>query len=193
MKTFRVVCAPMRLSKHLALWFAFFAVRSALAAEPAPPDKSEPPPTLPLAPAPIPDADKIPPLGDPFPRSTSPPSLLPDEIPAAAQRPSSGRPPGKPGASLKPQATAAELDLRIRYRKARNVAESNGKVRAAWEVSRDAKTDHEKRQSLKRYYAVLYAQMLAVDRGIAPLVQERRKAEFAALTQTQIAPTVPTE
>ena len=185
----------MRFSKHLALWFAIFAVRTASAAEPVPPGNPEPSPPLPLAPAPAPDPDKVLPLGDPMPRPTAPPSLLPDEIPAATRRPASARPPaaGKPGASLKPQATAADLDLRIRYRKARNVAETNGKVRAAWDDSRDAKTDHDKRQALKRYYGVLFAQMLTVDRGIAPLVEERRKAEFAGLTQTHIAPTVPSE
>ncbi len=187
----------MRFSKHLALWFAIFAVRSAFAADPAPAGNPEPSPLLPLAPAKAPaaDPDKLLPLGDPIPRPTTTPSLLPDEIPAATKRPASGRPPAaeKPGTALKPQATAAELDLRIRYRKARNVAETNGKVRAAWDDSRDAKTDHAKRQTLKRYYDVLFAQMLTVDRGIAPLVEERRKAEFAVLTQTHIAPTVPTE
>ena len=187
----------MRFSKHLTLWFAIFAVRFASADEPVPSGNPAPSPPLPLAPAiaPAADPDKLLPLGDPIPRPAATPSLLPDEIPAAAKRPPSGRPPapGKPGTSLKPQATAAELDLRIRYRKARNVAETNGKVRAAWDDSREAKTDHDKRQTLKRYYDVLFAQMLTVDRGIAPLVEERRKAEFAPLTQTRIAPTVPVE
>ena len=194
MKTCRVLSAPMRFPKHLALWFAVFAVRSASAAEPVPSGKPEPSPALPLAPAPPPpDPDKVLPLGDPIPRTMAPPSLLPDEIPAATKRPAPAGPPaaGKPGSSLKPQATAADLDLRIRYRKARNVAETNGKVRAAWDDSRDAKTDHDKRQALKRYYDVLFGQMLAMDRGIAPLVEQRRKAEFAPLTQTHIAPTVP--
>lgn len=192
MKTRRVVFVPMRFQKNLALCFAIFAVRSAPAAEPVPSGNPDPSPVLPLAPAPAPaaDAEKLLPLGDPIPRPTATPSLLPDEIPAAATRPPSGRP---PAAGKKRQETAAELDLRIRYRKARNVAETNAKVRAAWDDSRDAKTDHAKRQALKRYYDVLFAQMLAADRGIAPLVVERRKAEFAALTQTQIAPTVPSE
>ena len=55
------------------------------------------------------------------------------------------------------------------------------------------KTDYAKRQALKRYYDVLFAQMLIVDRGIAPLVEQHRKNEIAGLTQTQIAPTVPRE
>ena len=100
---------------------------------------------------------------------------------------------GKPGTALKPQVTAAEFDLLIRYRKARNVAEMNEKVRAAWDDSRDAKTDLRKRLALQRYYAVLFAQMLTVDRGIALLVDQRHKAETARLTQTHIAPTIETE
>lgn len=176
---------------------ALFNASPAFAADPAPAGNSEPFPTLPLAPekAPAANPEKVLPLAEPIPRPTTTPSLLPDEIPAAAKRPAPARPPAavKPGTTLKPQTTAAELDLRIRYRKARNVAETNAKVRTAWEDSRDAKTDEGKRQALRRYYDLLFAQMLTVDRGITPLVQERRKSEAAALTQTQIAPTVPTE
>jgi hypothetical protein len=86
-----------------------------------------------------------------------------------------------------------ELELRIRFQKARNIADASEKVRAAWDSSRNLKTDYAKRQALKHYYDVLFAQMLVVDRGIAPLVEQRRKTEIAGLTQTQIAPTVPRE
>ena len=190
----------MRFQKNLALCVAALASCSAFAAEPVPAGNPDPLPTLPILPgapfrASASDADKTLPLGDPFPRPAATPSLLPDEIPAAPKRPATANPlpVGKPGATLKPQATAAELDLRIRYSKARNVAETNEKVRSAWEDSRVAKTDHAKRQALKRYYDLLFARMLSVDRGISPLVEKSRKAESAMLTQTQIAPTVPNE
>ncbi len=187
----------MYFQKIPAFFFAILAVRSALAADPVASDEVKPPPAFLTAPAklPPPDADRPLPLGDSVPRPTTPPSLLPDEIPTPAKRaPLTKQPaPGKPSTMLKPQATAAEFDLRLRYRKARNVAESNENVRAAWEISRDAKTDQGKRQALKRYYEVLFARMLTLDRGIAPLVEDRRKAETAALSQTHIAPTVPSE
>lgn len=163
------------------------------AADPAP-DAS---PTAPAAPAKAPttDVDKALPLADPIPLPAALPSLLPDEIPPRAKRaektdPAAGM---KPGAKLKQQATAAELDLRIRYRKARNAAETNDRVRAAWEQTRYPRSDQEKRDALRRYYDLLFAKMLTADRGIAPLVEERRKAETATLTQTRIAPTVPNE
>ncbi|MEQ1853749.1 MAG: hypothetical protein ABMA01_19410, partial [Chthoniobacteraceae bacterium] len=60
-----------------------------------------------------------------------------------------------------------------------------------WEDSREAGTDYEKRQSLKRYYDALYRRMLAIDRGIAPLVDGRKRDQSVALEQLQIAPTVP--
>ena len=198
MKTRRVDFEPMRFQKNLVLFFSVVAVRSAFAADRAPSVNPEPLPSVLTAPAKSPAAnpESTPAPADPIPRPAAPPSLLPDEIPAAAaRRPGPPKPaaPGKPGGSLKPQATAAEFDLRIRYRKARNVAEINDRVRAAWDDSRDAKTDLQKRQTLRRYYDVLFAQMLSVDRGIAPLVEQRHKAENARLTQSRIAPTVESE
>lgn len=187
----------MRFQKNSALCIAILAVRSAFAADSVPPANPDPFPAFRTAPAkpPAADAARSLPPGDPIPRPATPPSLLPDEIPIPTKRPAPVKPPGagKPGTALKPQATAEEFDLLIRYRKARNVAEMNEKVRAAWDDSRDAKTDLRKRETLKHYYDVLFAKMLAVDRGIALLVDQRHKAENTRLTQTQIAPTVPTE
>ncbi len=182
----------MRLLNFPALCLALLAARAACAAEPTPSDK--PDATFPGTPpkAPAKDTEKTFPLGDPLPLPSTPPSLLPDEIPPRALRPGA-MPGGKPAATAKPKVTAEDIDLRIRYRKARNIAETNDKVRSAWEYTRYPKTDEEKRQALRRYYDLLFAQMLAVDRGIAPLVEKSRKSEIATLTQTRIAPTVPNE
>jgi hypothetical protein len=187
----------MRISKNLTPWLALAAVCSALAAQPVPPRNPDPLPPSPAAPASAPAANvgKLLQLDDPVPLPSPPPSLIPDDIPTGTKRPSPANPParGKQSPAVKPQATAADLDLRIRYRKARSVAETNEKVRAAWDDSRAARTDYAKRAALKRYYELLYAKMLTVDRDIAPLVDQRRKAGIATLTQTQIAPTVPNE
>ena len=134
------------------------------------------------------------PLGGSPPRLTPTPTLLPDEIPAPKGHPLTHPPTGaKPGPTAKKQDTAADLDVRIRYRKARNIAESDNAVRVAWEQTRYPKNDQQKRDTLKRYYELLFAKMVSVDRGIAKLVEERRKAEAASLTQTHIAPTIPIE
>ncbi len=93
----------------------------------------------------------------------------------------------------KPLSPGAALDLRLRYQKARIIAESNEKVRAAWEASRYPRTDQQKRVTLLKYYDVLFSKILALDRGLAPLVEKARKEKAALLTQTHISPTVTTE
>lgn len=186
----------MRLQNFPALCIAILATHAACVAAPAPAESPDALPDFRTTPAKTPtkDADKALPLGDPAPSAPPLPSLLPDEIPRTL-RPGTGNAParGKPASGSKPNVTAEEIDLRVRYRKARNMAEGNEKVRSAWEYSRYPKTDEEKRQALRRYYDLLFSQMVALDRGIAPLVEKTRKAETAALTQTKIAPTVPNE
>ena len=194
MKTLRVASRAMRLQNipaACAFAIALLAMRPAFAADPAPPSNPDASPAK-AAPA---DLDKPLPLGDPNPLPPPTPSLLPDEIPPRAKRPAKMDPPAatKPAAKLKQESTAAELDLRVRYRKVRNIAETSDRVRAAWEETRYPKNDQQKRDALRRYYDLLFAKMLSMDRGIAPLVEERRKAETATLTQTRIAPTVRTE
>ncbi len=136
------------------------------------------------------DPEKMPQLDDPVSRP-NPPSLLPDEILPVPKRPE--KPSPKPEPKAKPADSAADLELRVRYRKARNIAETSDKVRAAWEQTRYPKCDQDKRDALRRYYDLLFANMLSMDRGLAPLIEERRKAELFLLTQTRIAPTVRNE
>ena len=182
---------PQKITAGIALAIALLAMRPAFAADPAPTGNPDTTPTK----APPTDSDKVLPLADPKPSPATPPSLLPDEIPPRASRASKTNPPTgtKTEAKGKQQSTAAELDLRVRYSKVRNIAETDGKVRAAWEETRYPRSDQQKRDALLRYYDLLYAKMLGMDRGIAPLVEERRKAETAMLRQTRIAPTVRSE
>ena len=173
----------MLLSRLLLPGFSFIAISIVFSAEPVPAPPAKPPAA---------QTEQILPREDSAFRPASRPSLLPDEIPSPAT------PPAASGAKRETvptplASTASELDLRIRYRKARNIAEANDKVRAAWDESRAARTDHGKRQALKRYQSFLFAKMLSFDRGIAPLVEQRRKAENFLLEQTHIAPTVPFE
>ena len=192
----------MRFQKHLAPCLAILAVHSAFAAEPVPAGKQDPLPSFLITPskAPLADPGTLLPQADPIPRPAAPPSLLPDDIPTNTKKTAPAIPPAavnpfaaKPAAVLKPQVTAAELDMRVRYRKARNIAETSEQIHSAWEATRYPRNDQQKRQAMKRYYDLLFAKMLSLDRGIATLVEERRKAETAILTQTHIAPTVVSE
>ncbi|MEQ1852944.1 MAG: hypothetical protein ABMA01_15305, partial [Chthoniobacteraceae bacterium] len=78
-------------------------------------------------PAPVGDAGKALPLAEPAPRLEPLPSLLPDPIlpPALPKREPVPPQPRKLGSTLRPPTTALDLELRIRYRKARNLAESD--------------------------------------------------------------------
>ncbi len=93
--------------------------------------------------------------------------------------------------TLLPPTTSADLDLRIRYRKARTVAERDPAVVAAWESSRQANTDYAKRESLKRYYDLIRKKVLSLDRSVAPLLEERHVYSTKRLDQTRVEPTDP--
>lgn len=181
--------------KSSPLLLALLCVTPVFAGEPAKIEKpATPPPTpLPLVTSPAAEAEKLLPLGGRSPIVDPLPSLLPEGIPPAQKRPPVPKTSDakKPGSTFRPPETAADLDQRIRYRKARNIAESDAKVRAAWEDSRAAKTDYAKRQALKHYYDALFGKMLAIDRGIAPLIVQRQAPKGTAFEQLQIAPTVP--
>jgi len=186
----------MRFARPLLPWLPIVGLLAAQSSPAEDPGKPASPATAtPTAPV-LPDnAGKGDPLGIPEPHLTPLPSLLPEEIPPPKARPAGTRPAarGKPDPALKRQDTAADLDMRIRYSKARNIAETNDAVRSAWEATRSPRNDEQRRKTLKHYYDVLFSRMLSMDRGIASLVEERHKAANAALTQKLIAPTVPNE
>jgi hypothetical protein len=95
--------------------------------------------------------------------------------------------------TLKPPTTASDLDLRIRFRKAQSRAASEPAIQALWEESRVAVTDFDKREALKSYYQLLFKRMLSLDKGIAPLVEDRKRYSLRRLDQTRIEPTDPLE
>lgn len=182
--------------KHLPVLLAALCAMPLPAGEPAKLEKpSSPPPTpLPLVISPAAEAERLLPMEGGRPRIVEPlPSLLPEGIPPALKAAPVPKilDPRKPASLFRPPETAADLDQRIRYRKARNIADADAKVRAAWDESRSARTDYAKRQALKRYYDTLFARMLAIDRGIAPLVAQYREQKGASIEQVRIAPTVP--
>lgn len=142
---------------------------------PAPPPAGSPAKAIPLA-----EPSLLPNPGILLPSSPAKPKPVTAPVPPIAR---------KSSVTQRPPETAAELDLRIRYRKARTIAEADRIVSAAWDESRRARTDLEKRNALKRYYDALLSRMTSLDPGIAPLIAERRKFERTALEQLKIAPT----
>jgi len=119
-------------------------------------------------------------------------TLVPDKVPTI-QKPkifpgSTGDRPNTRTALLPPK-TAADLDLRVRYRQAHTKASTDPAVRAAFEESRDAATDYAKRAAMKSYYERLFKKMLSYDKGIAPLVEDRQRYNMRRLTQSRLAPT----
>ncbi|MEK0451608.1 MAG: hypothetical protein RL088_3876 [Verrucomicrobiota bacterium] len=120
------------------------------------------------------------------------PRLEPKPAVKEAEKPTKADPSrDKSRNTLLPPATSTDLDLRVRYRKARTVAERDPAVVAAWEESRAARTDYAKRESLKRYYDLIRAKVLAIDRAVAPLLEERHRFSSKKLDQTRVDPTDP--
>jgi hypothetical protein len=91
--------------------------------------------------------------------------------------------------ALLPPMTQLDLDLRVRYRQAHTRASSDPAVRALWEQSRLAHTDFEKREAMKSYYELIYKKMLSYDKGIEPIVTDRKSYNIRRLVQTRVSPT----
>ena len=184
--------------KSLLLLFAFAFSGLLLAQDPAAPADLAP---LPAEPGTLPE---LAPLPDPAPAGD--PSELMRNQPGSRLKPAPQREPSlvpqgviRPGArpknrsTLRPPATSAELDARIRYRQAHSRAANDPAIQALWEESRQVPTDGQKRDALRRYYTMLYKRILSIDKGIAPLVQERQRVSLRRLDQTRIEPTDPLE
>ena len=170
------------------LLFSLILALPAFAQDAKPEEKPAPEkPKIELPALPAPDEAADPTKGQPSGRLKPEPSVLPDDVPPLAKR-DANQPHTR--TALKPPTTSADLDLRIRYRDARTRSATDPTVQAAWEDSRAAKTDFDKREAMKRYYNTLYKKMLALDKSIAPLVTERQRAALHRLDQTRIEPTI---
>lgn len=119
-------------------------------------------------------------------------ALVPEKVPnnkknvsvigTTAERP-------KTRTALLPPMTQLDADLRVRYRQAETKAMQDPTVMSAFEESRVAMTDFDKRAAMKSYYERLYKKMLSYDKGIAPLVEDRQRYNLRRMSQTRVAPT----
>ena len=138
-------------------------------------------------PAPMPEEDLI--RNQPGSRIKPAPEGSPSLLPGTEKLKPGERPRGR--TTLKPPTTSADLDARIRFREAHSKAAQDPAIQAMWAESRTAKTDYEKREALRRYYTALYKRVIAYDKGLGPLVAERRQLALRKLDQTRIDPTDP--
>lgn len=196
MKSAAIGSAPNLRMKSLPLLFAFAISSLALAQDPAPAaDPAAKPEAAPAQENPAKVPQELAPLPDPAPgelpenRTRSEQGLVPDGVPKSPKIDERAR--GR--STLKPPATSAELENRIKFRNAHTRASNDPKIQALWEESRKAPTDYEKRDALRRYYTTLYKRMVSLDKSIAPLVEERSKVSLRRLDQTRIDPTDPLE
>lgn len=162
-----------RISVLFAVFVAAVPVLTAQESSPAAPGR------LQLAPAAAPAA----------PASAIEPevTLIPEQVPQNAKP----APEPKPEAKSKTEANAEELIERIRLREAQVKALRDPQVQAEWDRAAKAKTDHEKRESLKRYYKLLYARILKIDSSVKKTADLREHAALRRLEQTRIDPTEP--
>lgn len=173
-----------------------FAALPLLAQEPAAPPANEPPADKPELPSPAPRDDKLLELLRKNP-TPEPQQVAPKKATKADDKTDPTKPPkadpsrDKNRSTLLPPSTSNDLDLRIRYRKARTIAERDPAVIAAWDASRTARTDYAKRAALTRYYELIRAKVLSVDRGVASVLEERHAFTMKRLTQTRVAATQP--
>jgi hypothetical protein len=189
--------------KSLSLLIAFALSGLVVAQDPAVP---ETPPTAPEKPAekpavtPTENPADLPPLPDPSPGG-EPGELMKNQS-GSRLKPAPQREPGlvpegivRPGerpktrSTLKPPTTSADLAARIRYREAHTRAVNDPKIQAIWQESRQVPTDGQKRDALRRYYGALYTRILALDKTVAPIVEERRRNSLKRLDQTRVDPT----
>ena len=143
-------------------------------------------------------AQDVPPLPAPSATPAKPsaepaPSLMPEGIDPVG-KPDKAKPGWLPKGHSTYQApkTANDLDLRIRYRQAESRVLEDSALKALWQQSRTARTDYAKRDALRTYYRLMFQKMVAVDKGILPLVQDRERFTMNRLDQTRVEPTDPT-
>jgi type IV secretory pathway VirB10-like protein len=118
---------------------------------------------------------------------------LPEPTELPRQRGTSDLPAGE-AQPPKPSVTAAAIEAqkaRVRFREAKTKALRDPAIVAEWENSRRARTDFEKRESLKRYFKLLYARMEKLDGTLGEQIQQQQRRSLARLEQRRIEATEP--
>jgi hypothetical protein len=67
---------------------------------------------------------------------------------------------------------------RIRYREVKTRALKDPAIQAEWERAHKVGTDYEKRESLKKYYTMLYARMARIDKTLKKRIAEQERTSI---------------
>ena len=89
------------------------------------------------------------------------------------------KPKAEPAESKKKSSTEKESDdlvARIRYREAKTRALQDPAVQQEWDRAQAAKTEPEKRETMKSYYKLLCDRMVKIDSTVKPRVEVLRKS-----------------
>ena len=117
-------------------------------------------------------------------------SLIP-EVPAVGEKLKKRVP--VPLKKSSTEQTSDDLQARIRFRQAKTKAMQDPRLQAEWDQAQAAKTDLEKRETLQRYYALLFDRMIRLDASVKPRVELERKTTKWRLEQRGIRLTEPLE
>lgn len=175
------------------------------ATEPAPAAESNPAATEPAVTDSTPTMKEPASEGDPelFPSTPTPdmgtePQILPDpapelipEQPMPSGTRKRGQAPKITGGKSQTEVASEELAMRIRYRQAKTRALGDAAIQAEAENARQAKTELEKREALKRYYKLLFTRISKIDARLKKVVEERQRLALLRLEQRRLDPTQP--
>ena len=117
-------------------------------------------------------------------------SLIPETLPNPSKKASSeekeAKPKGKNSQNAKVDFSGDALKKRIRMRQVKNQALKDDRIQAQMDAAVAAKTDPEKRASLKRFYNSLFDRMIKIDGSLKPEVEQRRHTYLARYDQNRI-------
>ena len=123
--------------------------------------------------------------------TTEPLPLIP-EAPEPTERPrTSGRDEPRQEKKSSTEQASNEMKERIRYREVKTRALKDPAIQAEWERAHLVGTDFEKRETLKKYYKMLYTRMARIDKTLKKRIDEQEQTAIRRLTQTRIDPTEP--
>lgn len=127
-----------------------------------------------------------------------PPSLTTEPLPLIPEAPESNeKPRGETQREVrkeklsKTEAANNEMNARIRFREVRTRVVQDPALQVIWDEANRAPTDYEKRETLKRYYKMLYGRMAKIDRSLKKEIVLREELALKRLTQKRIDPTDP--
>ena len=118
-------------------------------------------------------------------------SLIPETAPSITKPPLSSEPATSAEQKLAASKTIqseADLKQRIRLRELKTTALKDPGLQEWRSRAELARTDPEKRDALREYYNRLYARILKLDGSLKDLVEKRRTASLARLSQSKIDP-----